>query len=179
MEFLETVMQDVTLKQVFDFIVGAIAVISVVVEFNKKIPFHPITGILSFIGRGINKGLELKFTEKWNELDRKIDELSKQQNTNTEAVNELKVDMERRFNESATEADTKEAKRLRSRIIDFADSCRVHQKHTKTTFENITRDYDDYVHYCEKRNIPNHFIDAEFDYIKDVYSECQEENKFI
>lgn len=179
MEFLETVMQDVTLKQVFDFIVGAIAVISVVVEFNRKIPFHPITGILSFIGRGINKGLELKFTEKWNELDRKIDEISKQQDTNTTAIKELKEDMERRFNESATEADTKEAKRLRSRIIDFADSCRVHHKHTKTAFENITRDYDDYIRYCEERQIPNHFIDAEFEYIKDVYAECQEENKFI
>ena len=49
----------------------------------------------------------------------------------------------------------------------------------KTADENITRDYGDYMEYCEKHNIPNHFIDAEFEYIKEVYSECQKENKFI
>lgn len=168
MEFIETVLADVTLKQVFDFIVGIIAVFSVFVEFSKKIPFHPWSFLLSQLGKAINR-----------DMRDKLDELERQQNTLKEAVNELKSDMEKRFNESATEADTKEAKRLRSRIIEFADSCRVHQKHTKTAFENITRDYDDYVEYCRKRNIPNHFIDAEFAYIKDVYAECQEENKFI
>lgn len=168
MEFIETVLAGVTLKQVFDFIVGIIAVLSVFVEFSKKIPFHPWSFLLSQLGKAINR-----------DMRDKLDEVERQQNTLKEAVNELKSDMEKRFNESATEADTKEAKRLRSRIIEFADSCRVHQKHTKTAFENITRDYDDYVEYCRKRNIPNHFIDAEFAYIKDVYSECQEENKFI
>ena len=168
MEFIETVLADVTLKQVFDFIVGIIAVFSVFVEFSKKIPFHPWSFFLSQLGKAINR-----------DMRDKLDEVERQQNTLKEAVNELKLDMERRFNESATEADTKEAKRLRARIIEYADSCRVHQKHTKTAFENITRDYDDYVEYCRKRNIPNHFIDAEFAYIKDVYAECQEENKFI
>lgn len=168
MEFLETVMKNITLKQVFDFIVGTIAVISVIVEFSKKIPFHPWSFMLSYIGKAIN-----------SDLRKEINEIKKQQDANIKAVNELKKDMERKFNESATEADTKEAKRLRSRIIDFADSCRVHQKHTKTAFENITRDYDDYCQYCKKWDIPNHFIDAEFEYIKQVYQECLEENKFI
>lgn len=168
MEFIETVLANVTLKQVFDFIAGSIAVISVFVEFSKKIPFHPWSFLLSRLGRAINR-----------DLREKLDEVERQQNTLKEAVNTLGADMGRRFNESATAADTKEAKLLRSRIIEFADSCRVHQKHTKTAFENITRDYDDYVEYCKKRNIPNHFIDAEFEYIKDVYAECQEENKFI
>lgn len=168
MEFLDTFLANVTLKQVFDFIVGGIAVLSVMVEFSKKIPFHPWSFLLSQLGKALNSDLRTK-----------LDELERRQDTINTAVNELKQDMEKRFNESATEADTKEAKRLRSRIIEFADSCRVHQKHTKTAFENITRDYDDYVAYCKKRNIPNHFIDAEFEYIKEVYAECQEENKFI
>lgn len=171
MEFLETV----TLKQVFDFIVGVIAVISVFVEFNKKIPFHPWSFIFSHIGKALN-----------SDMRKKLDDLEERQNTNINEIKELKNDivnmeqrMTKRFDDSAEEADIKEAKTLRSRIIEFADSCRVHQKHTKTAFENITRDYDDYVDYCERRKIPNHFIDAEFEYIKGVYSECQEENKFI
>ena len=168
MELIKTFLGTITLKQVFDFIVGAIAVISVLVEFSKKIPFHPWSFLLSYIGKAINSDLR----KEMNELKLQID-------ANRVAINELKEDMEQKFNESATEADTKEAKRLRARIIDFADSCRVHQKHTKTAFENISRDYDDYCNYCERRDIPNHFIDAEFEYIKQVYQECQTENKFI
>lgn len=168
MEFMETVISNITLKQVFDFIVGVIAVLSVIVEFSRKISFRPWSFILSYLGKAIN-----------SDLKEKLDEVERQQNTLKEAVNALGEDMEKRFNESATAADKKEAKLLRSRIIEFADNCRIHQKHTKTAFENITRDYDDYMEYCRKRNIPNHFIDAEFAYIREVYAQCQEENKFI
>lgn len=172
---LNTVLETVTLKQVFDFIVGVIAVVSVVVEFSKKIPFHPWSFIFAQIGKALNK-----------EMQSKLDELEKQQNTNNEAIKEVRKDisdmeqrMTQKLKESEANADIKEAKTLRSRIIDFADSCRVHQKHTKTAFENIIRDYGDYMDYCEKHGIPNHFIDAEFEYIKEVYAECQKENKFI
>lgn len=167
MEFTDW-LKNITLGQVFSFIAGCIAVISVFVEFNKKIPFHPLTSIVAWFGRAITRDLR----KSYDEFQKKLD-------ANTKAINELKQDMEVRFEKSATEADTKEAKRLRSRIIDFADSCRVHQKHTKTAFENISRDYDDYCEYCERRDIPNHFIDAEFEYIGSVYAECQKENKFI
>lgn len=168
MEFIDTIFAEITLKQVFDFIVGAIAVISIFVEFSKKIHFRPWSFVFSHIEGLLNRNL-LK----------KLDEIEKQQRANEEAIIELKKDIEKKFEESAVAADTKEAKRLRSRIIEFTDSCRIHQKHTKTAFENITRDYDDYLNYCEEHDIPNHFIDAEFEYIKEVYAECQAENKFI
>lgn len=172
---LSTFLETVTLKQVFDFIVGIVAVVSVIVEFNKKIPFHPWSFVFTQIGKALNKDVRSK-----------LDELEQKCDANNKAIKEVKKDvgdMEQRMTQklenSEVNSDTKEAKRLRARIIDFADSCRVHQKHTKTAFENITRDYGDYMEYCEKHDIPNHFIDAEFEYIKEVYSECQKENKFI
>ena len=168
MEFLKPYLDTITLRQVFDFIVGAIAILSVVMEFSKKIPFHPWSFLIAYFGKALN-----------SDLKKKLCELEIRQDANTEAIKELKKDMEQKFKENSADADTKEAKRLRSRIIEFADSCRVHQKHTKTAFENIMRDYDDYMDYCEKHDIPNHFIDAEYEYIKSVYSQCQEENKFI
>lgn len=168
MEFLKPYLDTITLRQVFDFIVGAIAILSVVVEFSKKIPFHPWSFILSYFGKALN-----------SDIKKKLDELEQTTDANIEAIKELKQDMEQKFKENSADADTKEAKRLRSRIIEFADSCRVHQKHTKTAFENTIRDYDDYMDYCEKHDIPNHFIDAEYEYIKSVYSQCQAENKFV
>ena len=95
--FLDTFLANITLKQVFDFIVGGIAVLSVVVEFSKKIPFHPWSFLLSQLGKALNSDLRTK-----------LDELERRQDTINTAVNELKQDMEQRFHESATEADTKE-----------------------------------------------------------------------
>lgn len=164
MEFLEAV----TLRQVFDFIVGAIAVISILVEKSKKLPFHPWSFLFSQLGKALNKDVRAK-----------LDELDERQKANTTAIKELKEDMEHKFQEKAADDDQKEAKRLRARIIDFADSCRLHQHHTKTAFENIMRDYDDYVEYCEAHDIPNHFIDEEYEYITEVYRTCQRENRFL
>lgn len=175
MEQFVTFLSTCTLKQVVDFIVGIVAVLSVVVEFSKKIPFHPWSFILSYIGKALTK-----------DLYKKVEEIEAKQDTNIEALNELKhdvddkfKDVDKRFNEVEKNSDTKEAKRLRARIIDFADRCRSNQRFTKTSFDNISRDYDDYISYCDRHNIPNHFIDAEYKYIKEVYLEKQRNNDFL
>ena len=76
-------------------------------------------------------------------------------------------------------SDEKEAKRLRSNIICFSDSCRIGTHHTKNHFENIFRDYDDYKNYCKVHKFENHFIDGEMSYIESIYEECLRENKFL
>ena len=83
------------------------------------------------------------------------------------------------FKEKQKDDDEKEAKRLRAKIIEFADSCRVGDHHTQNHFENVFRDYSDYMNYCDTHDIPNHFIDTEYAYIQEVYTECLKENKFL
>ena len=87
--------------------------------------------------------------------------------------------MEKQLKEFHADSDEKEAKKLRSNIMCFSDSCRVHEKHTKRHFENIFRDYDDYMELCRLRNLENHFLDEDMKYIQEVYQECQKENKFL
>ena len=87
--------------------------------------------------------------------------------------------MDKKFEEKQKDDDEKEAKRLRSSIIEFADSCRIGNHHTQNHFENVMRDYSEYADYCEKHDIPNHFIDSEYRYIEDIYQECLRENKFL
>lgn len=167
MEF-QTLLEQITLKQVVDFIVGVIVVFSTVAEFSKKIPFNPWSFVFSRIGNALTKDLTVK-----------LDEVEKQQRANNDALIELEKKVDKRFDEKQKDDDEKEAKRLRSSIINFADSCRVGQHHTQNNFENVMRDYSDYVGYCEKHTIPNHFIDNEYLYIQGVYQECLEENKFL
>lgn len=161
-------LKSITLEDVKGYIVGVIGVLSLLVEFNKKIPFSPWSLLINWVGKALTKDLELR-----------LDSIDKQQKANNDAINELDKKVERKFQEKQKDDDEKEAKRLRANIISFSDSCRVGNHHTQNHFENIMRDYGDYISYCNQHNIPNHFIEAEYKYIKEVYSECLKENKFL
>lgn len=165
---INEILMNITLLHLRDIFLKAFAIIMVVIEFNKKIPFHPISYILGSFGKMLNKSLY-----------EKMDEIEKQQEKNNKKIMELNEKVDKKFEEKQKDDDEKEAKRLRARIIEFADSCRVGNKHTQNHFENVFRDYDDYIRYCSKNSIPNHFIDAEHDYIDSVYHKCLKENRFL
>lgn len=164
MEFLE----NLTIREVINYIVGIMVVFSVIVEFNKRLPWKPITHIIEWFGGALTKNLNTK-----------MEELSKQTKANNEAIIELDKKVEERFAENQKEADEKEAKRLRASIISFSDACRADAHHSKNHFENIFRGIDDYNTYCERHHIPNHFINSEVAYITEVYNHVLKENKFI
>lgn len=170
---------NLTLGELIRYIVGIIGVISVIVEFNKKIPFNPWSAIIQWVGKQLFKSVT-------DRMRNDLIELKEQQEANNEAIIELNnkldsrfTDVNNRFNQQRKEADEKEAKRLRASIISFSDSCRVGQHHTKNHFENVFRDVDDYNMYCDEHSIPNHYIEGEVAYIKKIYQECVEENKFL
>lgn len=168
MSELSNLMENITLKDLVYFIVGVIGVISIIVEKSKSLPFHPWTHFIGWVGKCLTKDI----------VDR-LEKVEEQQKANNEAIIELDKKVDKKFEEKQKDDDEKEAKRLRARIIEFADSCRVGNHHTQNHFENVFRDYSDYIDYCESHDIPNHFIDTEYEYIKEVYSECLRENKFL
>lgn len=169
---MDNFLESITLKDITYLIVGAITVISIVVEKIKKFPIKPLSSLLEWLGKGLNKS-----------VNDRLDKMEEQQTTNYEsnkkAIKELKESMDKKFTDKQKDDDEKEAKRLRASIIEFADSCRIGNHHTQNHFENVMRDYSDYVDYCNKHKIPNHFIDNEYIYIKGVYQECLRENKFL
>lgn len=165
---MSNVMDSITLKDISYFIVGFITVSSVIVEKAKNLPFKPWTHLFDWIGKNLNQSVNAR-----------LEQIEEQQKANNEAIIELDKKVDRKFEEKQKDDDEKEAKRLRANIIQFADSCRVDEKHTQTHFENVMRDYSDYITYCEKHDIPNHYIDSEYKYIEGIYQECLRENKFI
>lgn len=161
-------LEPITINDLSYFIVGIITVLSVVVEKINSLPFKPWTHLFEWFGKCVTKSVDLK-----------LEEIERQQKANIEAIIRLNEKVERKFEEKQKDDDEKEAKRLRSSIIQFADSCRVGNHHTQNHFENVMRDYSDYMDYCTKHDIPNHFIDSEYRYIEDIYQECLRENKFL
>ena len=74
--------------------------------------------------------------------------------------------------------DENEMVRLRWEILSFADSCRSGSKHSKDAFHHIIESNDKYHKIIEKRGFVNGVIDAEMEYILDIYKECLESNNF-
>lgn len=163
-----SVLDGVTLKDILYFIVGFIGVASIIVEKAKSIPCHPWTHLLKWIGSSLTSSVNTK-----------LDELEKQQKANNEAIIELDKKVERKFKEKQRDDDEKEAKRLRASIIEFSDSCRCGNKHTQNHYENVMRDYDDYMDYCRKHDLSNHYIENEYAYIQSLYQERLKNNDFL
>lgn len=114
------------------------------------IKINPWSAILQWIGNEINKDVKADLKSIHKEID-----------------------------DIRAENDKNEARRLRANILDFANSCRNKRKHTKDEFENIARDYEDYMDIIKKRGMKNGFLEEEYSYIKDIFHECQRENSFL
>lgn len=167
-ELVIKALENMTVRDLINTIVGIMAVVTLVIEFTKKLPWKPLTHIVEWFGSTLT-----------HKLDEKVELLTTQTKANNEAIIKLDEKVDRQFLENQKEQDEKEAKRLRASIICFSDSCRIDTQHSKSHFENIFRDIDDYKTYCEKHDIPNHFIDGEVAYITEVYEHVLKENKFV
>ena len=167
-ESVKGLMNSISLGDFASYCVVIVGIISLIIEKSRKLPFNPWSSLFKWIGSKINESL-------YDE----ISELKEQQESTKEYITSLKEDYNKRMDALERHSDEKEAKRLRSNIICFSDSCRIGTHHTKNHFENIFRDYDDYKDYCKVHKFENHFIDGEMSYIESIYDKCLRENKFL
>lgn len=131
-------------------------VVSVFVEVTP-IKFNPVTfviqlpaKIMAWLSKAINAPV--------------LAELAKQEKTMSEIRDVV---------------DDNEIDRIRWEILDFANSCRLHKKHTLDEFVHIIELNAKYHAILERRDLKNGRIDLEYSFIKKVYQQCQEENSFL
>jgi len=72
-----------------------------------------------------------------------------------------------------------EKDRIRWEILDFANSCRNNQQHTKDEFQHIITLNDKYEKLLALTGDTNGVFEAEYRYIQKIYTECQEKNDFL
>ena len=153
-----------TVAELIQYCIAAVAIVSVFIEKVKSIPFSPWSAIFSWLGDKLTADLQ----DEINTLTREIRQNQSDTNNMTIKIKEL----EKHIAEI-------EAERLRSRIIEFTEQCRLGKKHTQKHFENIFRDIDKYNRYCCIYRISNNYIKAEIKYLQNVFDECLRENKFL
>lgn len=131
------------------FIAISIPVISIFIEITP-IKFNPISWILSKLGSKINKNLNEE-VDKINKLIQSLDQ----------------------------KVDQNEIYRLRQEILAFSNSCQRGITHSKDEFEHIIDSNTRYHNILKSRDMVNGQIDAEFEYIMEIYENSIRERKFL
>lgn len=75
--------------------------------------------------------------------------------------------------------DMQTVRQIKAHVLDFANSCLNHRKHTKKDFDNIIKENEDYEELCKKHNLKNDVYTEDFAYIMKIYHRCQDEDSFL
>lgn len=146
--------ETIQIKDIFDWCLEhwsfVLFVIGLFVQFTPAIKFRPVTAIFKWIGKAIQRRSPPK--------DFRLGDTADQQRRSI---------------------DENEMDRIRWEVLDFANACRNHVKHTKDEFQHIIALNGKYHKLLEKYGIENGVFDAEYDYILELYQECQRNNNFL
>lgn len=146
--------ETVQIKVIFDWCLEhwsfVLFVIGIFIQFTPAIKFSPITTLCKWIGKAIN-----------GEVLQRISGL------------EARADQQRKS------IDENEMDRIRWEVLDFANACRNHVKHTKDEFQHIIALNEKYHNLLKKYDDKNGVFDAEYAYIIELYHECQCNNNFL
>lgn len=143
-----------TVGQIVGWVAGGIAVLSVIIEFNKKIKFKPLSITLKWIGNRVNGEL----VDKINGLEKKVDGLEG----------------------SIADLERNGVVDCRREILQFADELRRGVGHSQETFDQILSDIDMYDRYCKAHNdFQNNKTIAAKKKILEVYDKRLDDNDFL
>ena len=130
-------------------ILAWLAIFSIVVEV-APIKVNPWTAILKSIGNRMNADILTR-------------------------INEVETQLEKQD----AKIDNNEKDRIRFEILDFARTCRKHEKHTKEEFDHIFEQYDKYEVILASLEQPNGKVTQAMHFISEVYQKILVEDDFI
>lgn len=146
-------------KDIISLIAWVVGGLSILIEFNKKIPLHPLSRAVKWMGSILNR-----------ETYEKLDEIALKSSQTKEEVKEINERLTR-FEE---ETNDKRAVDMRNQIIDFSENLRLGKEYSVKQFENALGVVSRYYDHCERHNIRNHYIDGETEFIKEKFREAKE-----
>lgn len=93
--------------------------------------------------------------------------------------NLLNSDLKEQLNALQKEFQDHKIDSWRLEILDFANSCINHRRHTKEEFDHILDISAKYKKYIADNKLTNGQVDVAEEYIIEIYKECMRENDFI
>ena len=150
----------VDLQKVADWLVHNIIQVALIISIFIQvtpIKINPWSKLFKWIGGLITA-----------ESDKKINQLIETTDEMQKNIKTLQQNM-----------DENEKDRIRWEILDFANSCRNNQQHTKDEFQHIITLNDKYEKLLALTGDTNGVFEAEYRYIQKIYTERQEKNDFL
>ena len=129
--------------------------LSILIEFNRKIPFHPLSNAVRWMGNILNR-----------EILTKLDDIERATQTNSQAIDSVRNDMESRFDAYDRQEKERQAVDMRSEIVNFAENLKLGRIYSDKQFEYILGVISKYYEHCEKYSIKNHYIDEAHSFIR-------------
>lgn len=114
------------------------------------IKINPWTTLFRWIGKAIN-----------GELKEQLSDLSSD-------VSELKSDFE-----------MKKAEDMRWEILEFANTCRIGNEHSKDEWRHVMNQVSEYEEYTERKSITNGVIEEDTRFLRELYHERNLRNDFL
>lgn len=142
------------ISKVIHIITPFITILSVVIEV-APIKINPWTVIFKYIGGIINRGVY-----------KKLDSIEGATQRNAQAIEDIKAEMESRFNAYDKQDKEQQAVSMRNEIINFAENLKLGRIYSEKQFEYILDVISKYYIHCEKYKIKNHYIDEAHDFIR-------------
>lgn len=142
------------ISKVIHIITPFITILSVVVEV-APIKINPWTVIFKYIGGIINRGVY-----------KKLDAIELATQRNAQSIEDIKAEMESRFNTYDKQDKEQQAVSMRNEIINFAENLKLGRIYSEKQFEYILDVISKYYIHCEKYSIKNHYIDEAHGFIR-------------
>nr|DAU12359.1 MAG TPA: hypothetical protein [Caudoviricetes sp.] len=159
-------LQDLSdVSRVIHTITPFLTILSVVVEV-APIKINPWTTVFKYVGSIVNRGVY-----------KKLDAIEGATQRNAQAIEDIRSDMESRFNAYDKKDKELQAVGMRNEIINFAENLKLGRVYSEKQFEYILDVVSKYNMHCETYKIKNHYIDDAHDIIKSEMKERFEEIK--
>ena len=153
----------------------------------------------------LKKSSAEKFAEIKSDRKAKVDEMMKDYNEKIKGLRDDLDDFEKSTNEGLSEVKQRTVKncdalkrrmdrmessqqksndmqtvlQIRNHVLDFANSCMNHRKHTKKEFENIIEENNLYEELVKKYKIKNSVYTEDYNFVLDIYHQCQKNGSFL
>ena len=142
-----------------------LTILSIVVEV-APIKISPWTVVFKYIGGIINRGIY-----------RKLDDIESATQRNAQSIEDIRSDMESRFDAYDKQDKELQAASMRNEIINFAENLKLGRIYSEKQFEYILDVISKYYIHCDTYKIKNHYIDEAHDFIRTEARKQYEEIK--
>ena len=93
--------------------------------------------------------------------------------------NLLNSDIKKQLDKLEKEFQDHKIDSWRCEILDFANSCVNHRRHTKEEFDHVIDVCAKYKKYIKDNKLTNGQVDVAEEYVTEIYKQCMRENDFI